>query len=229
MGVQMARVITQPGLLMLLYPAVAHDMVMRAQQARGAILANMPIRSAQIELGLPIPFFDQSLDEAIEQAFSRFVTVALDPDKRHEATDRLSDEALWHRMYSALRVRLGPAAKFSDPNSMMVVQSPGGVHGVTIHIRLKQRLGVVRSAFYDPVTVKLHLMDSLLDLQCARRVAAAQDAALFVLRPARDSSEPSSLDAVLTSVAFRCDPGTRLVVEHDIQVLEQKLVDWVVA
>jgi len=108
----------------------------------------------------------------------------------------------------------------------MVVNTPIGVRALTIHVELNNKLAVVRSAFYDAQTVKVRLMESVLDLQLASRINGSKQMGLFILKPPSEAGSMSTLEAAIDSVAFRCGDQMTIGIAEDIHALGQDLHRW---
>lgn len=225
-GRRLAKVITEPGRLTCLYGDASKNVVLMAEVGRDAFLAGHSSPSSQLVFDEPLPFFNSTLEDAVHNTFADQVTVAL-PQRTAQPRTRLTDDDAFKKVSEIIKARKGLDANVLANTPQVLINTDRGTRPVYIPLQPIGGVGTVRSAFYDPATVKVHLMDSVLDLECASRYRNKKQQGLFILRPSKGSEEKQALiDAAIDNVAFRSPKDMRIEVRTSPEELAQDILDW---
>ena len=202
-GRRHVRCIEEPGRLECLYGAGAAAVVNLARFAAACAANGQPSPSPQIIFDAPQPYYHAQAEEILHLTFAEQVTVAL-PQKAAAARRQMDDAAALALVLEALRKRVPLWGEIVANTPVTLVNTPQGPRPVTVPLQPRNGVGAVRSGDYTPASLKAHLMDSVLDLQCAAHYRERGHQALFVLRPPQ---EPPKLagqrDDVIDSIMYR--------------------------
>lgn len=202
-GKRHVRCIEEPGRLECLYGPSAATVVTMAKMAAACAAQGVSSPSSQIIFDTPQPYYHAKAEDILRHTFQEQVTVAL-PQRQSKARAQIDDAAAMALVLGALGKRLPVLGEVVANTPVALVQTPQGPKPVMVQLQPRNGVGAVRSADYSPQSLKTHLMDSVLDLQCAALYRHRQHQALFLLRPPQ---EPSKLahqrDEVIDSIMFR--------------------------
>ena len=98
-----------------------------------------------------------------------------------------------------------------------------------LHIPLQppDGVGTIRSADYGAETLRVHLFESVLDLECAARHRSRQRMGLFLLRTAnRSQKEALAIDSVIDSIRYRSAADMLIDFADTPMALARRVVDW---
>ncbi|NNU43582.1 DUF3037 domain-containing protein [Ramlibacter montanisoli] len=105
-GRRKAKVVTEPARLQCLYGEQSVNVLMLAQAALEAAERGAPSPSAQIVFDDPAPYFNSTLDQAVENTFADQVTVAL-PHRDPAMREELPDDVAQTRVANAVKDQIG--------------------------------------------------------------------------------------------------------------------------
>lgn len=202
-GNRKAKVITEPGRLSCFYGESASNVVLLAQAALEAALAGVQPPSSQIIFDTPTPYYNVTIEDLVANTFADQVTAAL-PHRQSSEKEMIDDEKAWEKVSDAIKL----AKKLDTPmlanTPQVIIQTEKGLRTLRVPLQPINGVGTIRSAYYSPSTLKTHLMDSVLDMECAARYRNKKHMGLFILRPPKASKELNKqLDAVIDGIAYR--------------------------
>lgn len=225
-GQRACKVISEPGRLECLYGEAAATVVLLAKAAEEAFMAGAPMPSSQLTLTEPMPLYHTSLADALVQLFADQVTVAL-PHRQEGKRKTLDDQAAWTLVSDHIKQLQHLHADVIAGTPHVLVETERGKRAVTVPLQARHGVGTVRSADYAPATLKTHLMDSLLDLECAARYRNKRGMGIFILRPEDQPDQlASAVDTVIDSIAFRAPRNLHIEVSQDGQALARHVAQW---
>lgn len=225
-GKRACKVITEPGRLECLYGEAAANVLLLAKAAEEAFMAGAPMPTGQITLDEPAPFYNTTLDDVVQQVFADQVTVAL-PRRQDSSKKSLDDEEAWRLVSNHIKLKQHLQADVIASTPHVLIETERGTRSVTAPLQPKHGVGTVRSADYSAATLKAHLMDSLLDLECAARYRNKRGMGIFILRPENETMKTASaIDAVIDSITFRAPSNLHMEVSQDSQSLAGRVTDW---
>lgn len=225
-GRRACKVVTEPGRLDCLYGESASDVVLLAQAAAEAFMAGAAMPTSQVTLDAPSPFYNTALEEAVQQVFADQVTVAL-PRRQDANKKTMGDEEAWQQVSDHIKLQQNLQADVIAGTPHVLIETERGSRSVTAQLQPKHGVGTVRSADYSASTLKTHLMDSLLDLECAARYRSKRGMGIFILRPKQESHKSAAaIDAVIDSITFRAPRNLFVEVSQDSQTLAGSVVEW---
>lgn len=226
-GKRYVRCITDPGRLDCLYGTQANTIVRMAKMAAAYAGEGKRSPSSQIIFDKAKPYYNASAEEILDITFRSQVTVAL-PRREDSPRARIDDQAAFKLVLDALRLRL-PLHELAEvvantPDTL--VNTPKGPRSVHVHFQPRNGVGVLRSLDYSAPSLRTHLMDSVLDLQCAAYYRKRGHQALFVLRPSYESDGDAALrDDVLDSIGYRA-PELEISQANDSGDLAAQITQW---
>lgn len=225
-GRRLAKMISEPGRLDCLYGDAANNVLWLAKAAEEAFLKCASMPSPQIIIDDPAPYYNSSLEDVLNNVFADQITVAL--PRRQDATKKaLDDESAWIEVANQIKLMKGLSADVIANTPHVLIETERGTRAVTAQLQPAHGVGTVRSADYSPATLKTHLMDSLLDLECAARYRNKRGMGIFILRSDRETVKSAgAIDAVIDSVAFRAPRSLHLEVSQDSHTLAESVAEW---
>jgi hypothetical protein len=225
-GKRLAKVVTEPGRLQCLYGDLASNVLLLAEAALDAAENGAPSPSPQITFDEPTPFFNSSLEQAVENTFADQVTVAL-PQRQQRERDEISDAKAQEMVIDALKQAMQLDLGLVANTPQVIINTERGPRSVFIPLQPRSGVGTVRSAHYGAQALKSHLMDSVLDLECAARYRDKRALGLFILRPKRrDALLHASIDRVIDSVMYRCPRSMHLGQSDEAEELAADVARW---
>jgi hypothetical protein len=225
-GQRRVKVVTEPTRLQCLYGDSAMNVLYLAEAAQEAAIAGAASPSPQILFDEPVPYYNATLEEIVDTSFADQVTVAL-PHRATSARATLTDEDVQKMVSNLIKERLKLAADFLANTPQVIINTERGPRAVHIPLQPANGVGTIRSAFYAPQTLRTHLMDSVLDLDCAARYRKKRMLGLFILRPPNlPETANRALDGVIDSVAFRSPPSLHLEVSSEADELAELVTAW---
>lgn len=226
-GRRRTKVIESVGRLECLYGDAADSVLWLARAASEAALAGVDAPSPQLSFDGPMPYFHSSLEEAVEGAFAELVTVALPPREQRQSEPKLSDEEALRQVSDFVKQMIGLNFDVLANTPDVVLNTERGPWKVRIPLQPKGGAGTVRSAAYGAAVLKSHLIDSVLDLECAARYRNTHRLGLFLLRPPRRSDDAEApIDAVIDSVMHRAPRALRFEVASTAEELAFGVCKW---
>lgn len=226
-GNRLVKVIQEPGRLECLYGDSGGAVVVSMAQAAAACAgAGKGSPSSQILFDPPTPFFNSDPKAMLESTFADQVTVAL-PKKTSNARKTVDDEAALKLVSDHIKNMKGLQADVLANTPQVLVNTDRGPRAVTVPLQPPQGVGTIRSADYSPQSLKTHLMDSLLDLECAARYRKKKHLGIFILRPSNEPEKTAKItDEIIDSVAFRAPRDLYLEVQFDSKALAECVTEW---
>lgn len=226
-GERKAKVVTEAGRLQCLYGEGASNVLLLAQAALEAAKNGAPSPSPQVVFDTPMPYYNCTVEEIVESSFADQVTVAL-PHREVGDKNSWTDDVVQQKIADI--VRLQSDFEFADllaTTPQVIVNTERGPRTMMIPLQPPHGVGTIRSAFYSPATLKTHLMDSVLDLECAARYRQKRTQGLFILRPKKPTpKEARAIDSVVDSVGYRTPPGLMLEQADDLDELAGMIKRW---
>ena len=225
-GNRVAKVLTEPGRLECMSGEAAGHVVALAAVAKEAAEAGGTAPSSQIVFDTPTPYYGSTAEQAAANAFSDQVTVAL-PQRASSAAKQVDDEAAMQSVIDAIKKHTVFNMDLLANTPQVLIQTEKGPRALRVPLQPRNGVGTIRSAHYSAVSLKMHLMDSMLDMECAARYREKKHMGLFVLRP-KDASRQvnSALDNVIDSVAYRAPVNMRLEVAYSPEDLANDIAKW---
>lgn len=224
-GRRHVRCIEEPGRLECLYGPAAVSVVSLAKMAQVCAAKGLPSPSPQVLFDEPLPYYQGTAEDMLRITFQEQVTVAL-PQRTASGRQQLDDAAAVAQVVAELRKRLAVLGEVVANTPETLVATPQGPQPVTVHLQPRHGVGVIRSVDYTPQTLSVHLMHSVLDLQCAALYRQRKHQALFLLRPQK---EPEKLaqqrDDVIDSIMRRAGSVHLEQSEHS-EELAAGIVAW---
>ena len=175
---------------------------------------------------MPMPYYNSALTDVVSNTFLDQVTVAL-PHRPQSEIEKKTDEDVLTEVSNIIKVKQGLNFELLANTPQVIINTDKGPRVMSIPLQPAHGVGTVRSAYYGAATLKTHLMDSILDLDCAARYRTKRHMGLFILRPKKGSKqEQAALDNAIDSVAFRSPPNLHLEVSDDAEVLADLAAEW---
>lgn len=226
-GQRYIKVITEPGRLDCLYGDAGSAVVLNLAHIAGACaLQGIASPSSQIIFDAPTPFYNATPKAMLESTFADQVTVAI-PRRTESGKKQIDDEAALRLVTDNIKRIQGLEADFLANTPQVLLNTERGPRSVTVPLQPKNGVGTIRSADYSTQALKTHLMDSLLDLECAARYRNKGHLGIFILRPQNAPEKIArATDVIIDSVAFRAPKNLHLEVEFDGQELAQRVSEW---
>ena len=229
-GKRMVRVINEPGRLVALYGEdSAKTIVFLAKLAEQAVERSAAAPSPNLLFSDPQPFFNMEAEAALSQFFRDQVTVAIPMRLDVKRTEPLKTEKLRAQVYQLLRGK----SRFMESDGIIpqspqaVIQTDKGTRSVGIPLQPINGAGGLESADYSGQTVRLHLMDALLDIEYAAESRKLTKLGLFIARPTGMApNKQIEIDNAIDSVTWRAPQNCRVEVESDIEKLAEQILDW---
>jgi hypothetical protein len=230
-GDRLVRVIEEPGRLECLYGKAADNIVFLAKMAADAALAGQAPPSPNLVFAEPTPFWNMKAQAALESLFNDQVTVAIPLRQDDEPIEAPNTEALRARVYDFIRQKGAPMVvdRLIPQSPMAVVNTSRGPKSVRIPLQAETAIGGLESAGYSPQTVRIHLLDALIDLEFAADAWQVHRTGLFIARPALPKKHEAKLrqiDNAIDYVVSRAPRTCRVEVEDDPEVLAEEILDW---
>lgn len=224
-GRRLVRCIDEAGRLECLYGPASTAVLSMAKMAAACAAQGLASPSSQIIFDAPQPFYNANADEILRHTFHEQVTVARPQRQTHERA-QIDDAAAMALVLGALNKRLAVPGEVVANTPVTLIQTPGGPKPVAIHLQPRNGVGAVRSADYSPASLKTHLMDSVLDLQCAALYRGKRHQALFLLRPPHEAERAAKQrDDVIDNIMFRAG-AVQLHQSNDSEELATEIAQW---
>lgn len=224
-GQRHVRCIEAPGRLECLYGPAAATVVTMAKMAAACAAQGLPSPGSQIIFDAPQPYYHATAEDMLRHTFREQVTVAL-AQRQAPGRVQIDDAAAMALIVGALGKRLPVLGEVVANTPVALVQTSQGPKPVTVHLQPRNGVGAVRSADYSPQSLKTHLMDSILDLQCAALYRQRQHQALFLLRPPKEAAKIAhQRDEVIDSIMFRAN-AVQLHQSDSSDELAHEIATW---
>lgn len=224
-GKRHVRCIDEPGRLECLYGAGAASILNLAKFAAACAAQGLPSPSPQVIFDTPLPYFHTTAEEMLRLAFQEQVTVAL-PQRTSTARVQLDDAAAMSLVLGALHKLVPMSGEVVANTPVTLVNTPQGPRPVTVPLQPRNGVGAVRSVDYTPTSLRAHLMDSVLDLQCAALYRQRKHQALFLLRPQQEPPKlASQRDEAIDNVMYRAG-ALRLFQSDNSETLAGDIAAW---
>ncbi len=225
-GQRKVKVITEPGRLACFYGESAVNVVLLAQAAGEAALAGAASPTQQVVFDEPTPYYNSTLDDLVNGTFADQVTAAL-PQRQAAGADMMDDEQALTAVSDAIKLARGLDMELLANTPQVIVNTERGPRTMRVPLQPRNGVGTVRSAYFSHTTLKNHLLDSVLDLECAARYRQKKHMGIFILRSPTASKEAvKQIDAVIDSIAFRTPKSMFLDVAYDAPALAQSIDEW---
>lgn len=225
-GQRYAKVINEAGRLECLYGESAKTVVHMALVAKDAALAGHKSPSSQIVFDVPTPFYNTTPRDVLHSTFADQVTVAL-PHRDQNQPEMLDDTQALTQVTEAIKQKIGLDFELLANTPQVIIQTDKGARTMNIPLQPKKGVGTIRSAWYSAQTLKTHLMDSVLDLECAARYRNKTHMGLFILRnPNMDRRLADQIDTVIDNIVYRTPKAMHLEVSDDAYTLADHARDW---
>lgn len=225
-GRRKGKVVTEPARLQCLYGEQSVNVLMLAQAALEAAERGALPPSPQVVFDEPTPYFNSTLEQALENTFADQVTVAL-PHRDGALRQELPDEVAQTRVSDAVKARIGLDLELLANTPQVIVNTERGPRTMVIPLQPRNGVGTIRSAYYNASTLRTHLMDSVLDLECAARFRQKRSLGLFILRPRnRSRKDQLAIDGVIDNVVYRCPTSLHLGQSDDVGALAEEIAAW---
>lgn len=224
-GKRHVRCIEEPGRLECLYGPSATNVVTMAKMAAVCASRGLPSPSSQIIFDAPQPYYHATAEDILRHTFQEQITVAL-PQRQSQGRVQIDDAAAMALITGALSKLLPVLGEVVANTPVALVQTHQGPKPVTVQLQPRNGVGVVRSADYSPQSLKTHLMDSVLDLQCAAQYRRRQHQALFLLRPPQEAAKIAhQRDEVIDNIMFRAS-AVHLHQSDSSDELAEEIARW---
>lgn len=226
-GKRHIKVITEAGRLECLYGDSGASVVVSMAGIAGACaLQGLMPPSDQISFDTPLPYFNSTPQETLDAAFAEQVTVAI-PRKQEKAIKTVDDDAALRMVTDVIKQKLGLQADFLAQSPQLIINTDRGPRAIRVPLLPTHGAGTIRSADYSSQSFKTHLMDSLLDIECAGRFANKKHLGMFILRPEHQApKQTAAIDNIIDSIIFRAPSNLRLEVSYDRDELADHICDW---
>ena len=229
-GRRSMKVITTAGRLECLYGDAARNLVELAKLAGQAFLDNGEQPSPNVVIGEPRPFYNMDPEIAQARLFQDQVTVAIPQRQAPEQQEPFKTQQLRSQVYQLLRTRgeVMVVDRLIPQSPLSIVQTDKGPRSVRIPLQSSNAVGGLESADYSGQSIRLHLMDALLDLEYAAQARNIKKVGLFICRPNRQLPEKrmTEIDNAIDHVVWRAPKNCRIEVERDVHTLTDKIMDW---
>lgn len=231
-GNRSTRVIEWPGRLKCLYgEEQSNILVSLADYAAHAYEEGKDPPAENILISEPKPFYNMSAMEALETLFRDQVTVAVLRNEKGWRKKQMKTKKLRADVYGIIRSRGGimwPGGLIPDSETT-ILQSDKGERKVSIPLVAPDGAAGLESADYAPTTVKLRLLDALVDLECAARYKNnIKRLGLFIARSSHDAESTKTLeiDYIIDSIRNRAPDNCTIEVESDLEILTDRIFGW---
>jgi len=225
-GQRKAKVITEPGRLACFYGDSAINVVMLAQAAGEAATAGVASPSPQVIFDDPTPYYNSTLDDVLNSTFADQVTAAI-PYRQSAVKEQITDEVARQTTIDAIKNARDLRTEFIANTPMVILNTDTGPRPVYIPLQTNHGVGTIRSADYGAESLKVHLMESVLDMDAAQRWRNKSSAGLFILRrEIKDKKQASAIDKVIDGVIWRCNKHFRVEVEPTAVALANRISEW---
>lgn len=226
-GKRHIKVITEAGRLECLYGDSGASVVVSMAGIAGACaLQGLRPPSEQISFDAPLPYFSTSPQETLNAAFAEQVTVAI-PRKQEKAIKTIDDDTALRLVTDEIKQKLNLQADFLAQSPQLIISTDRGPRTIRVPLLPAHGAGTIRSADYTAQPLKSHLMDSLLDIECAGRYAHKKHLGMFILRPAHHTAKQvRAIDNIIDSITFRAPRNLHLEVSDDSRELAEHICEW---
>lgn len=225
-GKRLVKVIQEPGRLDCLYGEKAYMVVNLARMAEACLLEGEPPPSSQIQLDEPEPFYNMTPEDMLAATFADQVTVAL-PRRQDLKRAKIDDESALRMVTDQIKTIKGLEAQVVASNPYVQVETERGHRAIHIPLQPRRGAGTIRSGDYSFQSLRMHLMDSLIDLECAARHSKLSHLGMFILRPAYASeAQKLQTDNAIDDVYVRAPRSLHLSVSEDSKDLAQEINEW---
>lgn len=224
-GKRIVKVISEPGRLHCLYGDSAHHVVSLARVAFESASKGLAAPSDQIIFDEPTPFYNSTATDVLDRTFADQVTVAL-PQRTSSTEKQITDDDALGMVGNRIKLLLGLDATLLANTPQVLIQTDKGARPIHIPLQPPNGVGTVRSADYSAQALKTHLMDSVLDLECASRYRKKGHMGLFILRSALEGKRTSGIDAVIDSISYRSPQSMFIEVSDKDADLAEAVAYW---
>ena len=224
-GQRLVRCVEEPVRLECLYGPGAASILSLAKIAGACAAQGLPSPSPQITFDDPLPYYHATAEEILRITFQEQITVAL-PKRQSKERRQIDDAAALALVLGELSRLMNVLGEVVANTPVTLLDTPQGPRPVTVQLQPRHGVGAVRSADYSPQALKTHLMESVLDLQCAALYRKRHHQALFLLRPPTEPAKlASQRDEVIDSVMYRAS-AVRLHQADNSQKLAADIAAW---
>jgi hypothetical protein len=225
-GKRHVKVIQEPGRLECFYGELAGQVVSLAQVAAECFLSGIGSPSSQISFADPVPFFEGTVQETLDSAFRDQVTVAI-PTRSDSQRNTIDDQQAQNLVIDEIKKINDFDGDLLANTPQVIIQTERGPRVVMIPLQPVNGVGTIKSTDYSSHTLKSHLLDGLLDLECAARYRRKKELGIFLLRPKASSEKMErQIDQVIDSISFRAPANLYLEVQEQSVELAKAVKDW---
>lgn len=225
-GVRFVKVISEPGRLHCLYGDMAYSVVNLAQVAGEAAQKGLSSPSSQIIFDVPSPFFNSTAASVVENTFADQISVAI-PQREQKQQAQVDDDLALQKVADAIKLQRTFDFDLIANTPQVIVQTERGPRPMKIPLQPKNGVGTVKSAYYSASTLKSHLLDSILDLECAARYREKTHLGMFILRRNDENrKDMASIDSVIDSIAARASRHMYIEVATQPDELAEACAKW---
>ena len=226
-GRRYTKVITELGRLACFYGDSSSNVVALAMAAGEAAQSASPSPSGQIIFDEPAPYYNTTAKDVLESTFSMQVTCALPQRPKAGEKAQITDDIARETAIDALKKARNLHTEFIANTPLVLLNTDSGPRPVYIPLQPANAVGTIRSADYGAESLRLHLLESVLDMEAAQRWRDKPAAGLFILRPAsNDKKQLNAVDKVIDGISWRCNKTLHLEVEPTADSLAAKIGQW---
>jgi hypothetical protein len=226
-GKRYAKVITDPGRLACFYGDSASNVVALAMAAGEAAQSAAASPSEQIIFDEPAPYYNTTAQDVLESTFAMQVTCALPQRPKSGEKVQITDDIARESALDAVKKVRQLQTDFIANTPWVMLNTDKGQRPVCIPLQPAHAVGTIRSADYGAESLRLHLLESVLDMEAAQRWRKKKAAGLFILRPtSHDKKQLSAIDKVIDGIAWRCNQSLHVEIEPTADALARKIGTW---
>lgn len=232
-GRRAVKVIDEPGRLTCLYgEQAAESLVFLAQIAKEAAESGAPSPSHNIIYSDPLPFFNMHPEDALNHFFKDQVTVAIPfPDEKRKTQEKkLRTDDVRAKVYSLIKQKTSAFSGDSliAQSSFQAIPTPNGdTRNIIIPLLPKNGIGGLESADYTNQSLKLHLMDALLDIECVAKHKGFKKLGLFIAKPENvPAYRTTEIENAIDYVMWRAPSECKVVQESNLDRLTEEILEW---
>lgn len=225
-GKRHVKVIATAGRLQCLYGDAAYKVINLAQVACEAAEKSQASPSPQIVFDEPTPFYNSTAEAVAVNTFNDQVTVAL-PQRELSGGALINDEQALAMVADEIKLMQNLPFGMIANTPQVIINTERGARAMHIPLQPENGVGTIKSAFFSAPTLKNHLMDSVLDLDCASRYRSKKYQGLFLLRPSGlHKARSEAIDNVIDSITFRAPANMVIEVSEDAHTLALACAEW---
>jgi len=226
-GRRMVKAITDPGRFACFYGESASNVVFLAQAGAQAAMDGAESPSEQIIFDKPTPYYNSTLERLVSETFDMQVTAAIPQRPKANDVQQITDDMAREQSINAIKKARAMDTGFISSTPFVLLNTDHGPRPVYAPFQTAKAVGTIRSANYGAESLKMHLLESVIDLEAAQRWRNKPHAGLFILRPAsKDKKHSTQIDNVIDHIAWRCNKSLRIEVEPTPDSLAYRICEW---